>query len=67
MMNRDIKNAAAGAGVKLWQIADALGIADSTFSRKLRRELSDEEKAKIYAIISRLSGGSAREGKGSVM
>lgn len=54
--NRDVKLAAAGAGVKLWQIAEALGIScDSNFSRKLRRELSDEEKAQIFKIINRLA------------
>lgn len=46
---------AAGAGVKLWQIADALGIADCSLSRKLRKELPQEEKEKIFSIIQRLS------------
>ena len=46
--NRDVKLAAAGAGVCLWQIAQELGILDSNFSRKLRRELPQEEKAKIF-------------------
>lgn len=55
MFNLDVRQAAAKAGVKLWQIADALGIADFTFSRKLRYELSQEEKARIFAIISELS------------
>ena len=55
MANQDIKNAAAGAGVKLWQIADVLGITDSTFSRKLRKELPDVEKERIHVIIEFLS------------
>lgn len=55
MHNQDIRRAAAGAGVKLWQIADALGIADCSFSRKLRRELPQEEKKKILSIIQKLS------------
>jgi len=55
MMNIDIRNAASGAGVKLWQIADALGIADFNFSRKLRKELSQEEKERILSIIDQLS------------
>ena len=55
MANVDIKRAAAGAGVKLWQIADKLGIADFTFSRKLRHELPAEEKEKIFSIIRELS------------
>lgn len=55
MTNQDIRRTAAGAGIKLWQIADALGIADCNFSRKLRRELPQEEKERIFAIIERLS------------
>lgn len=55
MSNQDIRRVAAGAGVKLWQIADALGIADCSLSRKLRKELSQEEKDKIFSIIKQLS------------
>lgn len=55
MTNKDIRRTAAGAGVKLWQIAETLGIADCSLSRKLRRELSAEEKEKILKIIENLS------------
>lgn len=55
MKNQDIRRTAAGAGVKLWQIADALGIADCSFSRRLRKELPDDEKTKIFAIIEGLA------------
>ncbi|MDE6933464.1 MAG: hypothetical protein K2P37_12335 [Oscillospiraceae bacterium] len=57
MTNQDIRRTAAGAGVKLWQIAESLGIADCNFSRKLRRELSAEEKEKIFSIIRELEKG----------
>ncbi len=55
MANHDIKLAAAGAGVRMWQIADALGMLDCSLSRKLRHELSQEEKARIFLIIKNLS------------
>lgn len=55
MHNQDIRRTAAGAGVKLWQIADALGIADCSLSRKLRKELPQEEKNRIFGIIQELS------------
>lgn len=42
--NLDIRAKAKGAGVKLWEIADKLGITDSHFSRKLRHELPQAEK-----------------------
>lgn len=55
MKNQEIRRAAAGAGVKLWQIAEALGIADCSLSRKLRRELPPEEKERIFGIIRELT------------
>lgn len=53
--NRDIRNAAKIANVKLWQIADKLGINDGNFSRRLRRELPQDEKEKIFSIIATLT------------
>ena len=55
MANTDIRCAAKASGVKLWQIAEAVGLADSNFSKKLRRELPDCEKNRIYEIIQNLS------------
>lgn len=55
MHNQDIKLLAAGNGIRLWQVAQKLGITDSYFSRKLRKELPEKEKAKIRAIITELS------------
>lgn len=53
--NKDIREAAASAGVFLWQVAEAIGVTDGTFSRKLRRELPDDEKTEILQVIQRLS------------
>lgn len=55
MRNVEIRDAARGAGVKLWQIADGLGIADANFSRKLRHELPEAEKEKIFEIIEQIA------------
>ncbi len=55
MYNVDVRRTAAGNGIRLWQIADALGISDCSLSRKLRKELSAEEKAAVFAIIRNLS------------
>ena len=55
MANQGIRRAAAGSGVKLWQIAEALGVADYNFSRKLRKELPPDEKEKILSIIAELA------------
>lgn len=54
MTNIYIREMAKRANVKLWQIANELGLSDTTFSKKLRKELSDEEKRKIIFIIKKL-------------
>jgi len=54
MANKDIRRAIVCAGLKYWEIAHSYGCTDGTFSRKLRRELSQEEKARIFAIIDQL-------------
>lgn len=55
MENTDIRILAMQNRVKLYQIAEYLGIWDSTLSRKLRRELPPEEKEKIMAAIKELA------------
>ena len=52
--NQKIRRTAAGAGVKLWQIANRLGITDSYFSRLLRKELPADKQAEIMQIIAEL-------------
>lgn len=52
--NQTIRRTAAGAGVRLWQIADKLGITDSHFSRILRKELPEDKQARIMQIIAEL-------------
>lgn len=56
MANDVIKEKAKQSGVYLWQIADVLGITDSMFSRKLRKELPETKKTKILSIIDDLKG-----------
>ncbi len=60
MENIEIRQAAAEAGVKLWRIADAMGIADHVFSRRLRHELPDADKERVMEII-RLLGGAEND------
>ena len=45
----------ATMGVCLWQVADALGINESSLSRLLRYELPDEKSREIIAVIDHLS------------
>lgn len=53
--NMKIREKARSSGVRLWQIADALGMQESLFSKKLRKELTEEEQEKILAIVDRLA------------
>lgn len=55
MSNEALRRFAAGNGVKLWQVAEALGIADTSLSRKMRKELPPDEKERIVRIIRELS------------
>jgi len=57
MRNQDIRQEAKSAGVRLWQIAERLGIQDANFSRKLRHELPYEDKRNIFSIIASLKEG----------
>lgn len=52
MKNNDIRQETQKVNVKLWQIAEKLGVTDSIFSKMLRKELSAEQKEKIFAIIA---------------
>ena len=57
MRNIEIRHEIAAAGLRHWQIAEKFGLNDGNFSRKLRHELSDADKAKIRGIIADLSKG----------
>lgn len=62
-MNSQIKNYARSKNVKLWQIAEKLGLQDSNFSRKLRHELSAEKTKQIIKIIDDLTKEHEKGGK----
>lgn len=55
MKNQEIRQTALRKGVRMWQIAEALGVHANTFSRRLRMELPQEEQEKILSIIDDLS------------
>lgn len=55
MKNVDIRKAAADKGVRLWEIAQRLGISDGNFSRKLRCELPNDMQTRIFAIIDEIA------------
>ena len=59
MANERIKRTCKNKKVKLWEVAEALGIQDSALSRKLRKELPEKETVNILHIIDQLAKGKA--------
>lgn len=51
MHNLEIRRALLEAGVKQWQVAEKLGISESSFSKLLRKELTDEKKNEVLNAI----------------
>lgn len=52
--NQKIRSYAKEKNVWLWEIAEQVGVNDGNFSRKLRRELPDEERERIMQIIDEI-------------
>ena len=57
--NKDIRAHAQRKGVYLYEVAAAMGISDPTFTRRLRNELSADDKAAIKRIIDDISAARA--------
>lgn len=58
--NAEIRNAAKEKGVRLWEIANRVGVNDGNFSRKLRQELPQAEKEKILSIVDDIAASRAK-------
>ena len=56
--NIEIRESAKKNGVKLWQVAEEIGMTDAAFSRKLRHELPDNDRTRVLNAITRLAAGS---------
>ena len=56
MFNIEVRAAMKKARLFSYEVAAALGITESSFSRKMsRKEMDSEEKRQILAVIERLS------------
>ena len=55
MKNSDIRVCAIEHGVRMWELADQLGISPETLSRKLRRELEPAEKERMIQAIQTIA------------
>ena len=54
MNNIVVRKLIKDSGLHYWQIAEKLGMEDTTFSKKLRHELTDELKTAISEIVKDL-------------
>lgn len=55
MANQNLKFYAQGKGVRLWQVADKFGVSESYFSRKLRKEFTEEEAEKFKRFVDEIA------------
>lgn len=55
MFNKDLRTYAKEKGVFFWQIAKVMGISEPTMTRKLRSELTEQDRAEFIRIIDELS------------
>ena len=60
--NTTIKEYAKINGVYLWEVAEAMGMQDSNFSKMLRYPLPKEKEDQICAIIDKLAAKDSEEG-----
>lgn len=61
MPNLDIRFKAKAAGVPLWRIAKEMKISDMTLFRRLRKELSAQEKQKFLDVIMKIAAEQATQ------
>ena len=52
--NQEIRAAVKSAGLFMWQLAEAAGMSESGFCKKMRFELNPEERNRILSIIEKL-------------
>ena len=53
--NVKIREAAKANKLKLWQVAEGIGMLESAFSRMLRHELPERKQAEILEAIDRIA------------
>ena len=53
--NLDIKDYAKKHNVRMWQLANYLGIHETSLCRILRYDLSEEKKKEYFGIIDKLA------------
>lgn len=57
MKNKEIRNEIEQSGLKYWQVAEAIGINQTTLCVWLRQELTGERREKVEKAIEQLIKG----------
>lgn len=55
LKNQEIRTHAKSKGVRLYEVAESLFISEPTMTRKLRHELKQSEKERIFNIIDKIA------------
>ena len=61
MANTLFREEAKKYKVRNWEVADAIGMHDSNFCRKLRKELPAHEQAKLINIVHEIAASREQE------
>lgn len=54
MTGAEVREMILSAGLRLWQVADRLGMTDNSFSRRLRHDFNQTEVDRVRQIIKEL-------------
>lgn len=54
--NQEIRQTIKDAGLRHWQVADALGISESKLSKMFRYPLTDQQKQAVERAIKTIEG-----------
>ena len=54
MNNTEIRLAARGTGVPLWQVADYIGVSEATLTRLLRKPVDESTKKRLLDAIKNI-------------
>lgn len=61
MNNVEIRDTMRLKRIYSYEVAEEMGMSESAFSRKLRKELSGEDKKKVLDAIHRIAGAVRKE------
>lgn len=53
--NFEIRDECRQHNVKLWELAEEIGVSEATMTRKLRRELPHEQQEHILTVIREIA------------